>query len=172
MKGGRKNLKRAVEDEMSTLEVGKSIMQVMDLRGSNLIEVMDSKGEKFIAIFPAKFQKSMWIRRGNFVVIDETGREEAVESGRKVAGMVTQVLYHDQIRLLQKSSEWPEIFKSTSQAYEKPNLPPCTSQKDDDDDEESCSDDDGLAPLEANTNRVNPNLYVESESDSDAESDL
>ncbi|GFP89811.1 probable RNA-binding protein eif1ad [Phtheirospermum japonicum] len=143
-------------------------MQVVDLRGSNLIEVMDSKGEKLIAIFPAKFQKSMWIRRGNFVVIDESGREEAVESGRKVAGMVTQVLYHDQIRQLRKSSEWPEIFKSTSLENEKQNLPPCTSQQDDDADDESCSDD-GLPPLEANTNRLNPNLYVESDSDTDTE---
>ncbi|CAA0823193.1 Nucleic acid-binding- OB-fold-like protein [Striga hermonthica] len=92
MKGGRKNLKRAIEDEMETLKEGQSIMQVVDLRGSNLIEVMDSKGMKLIAIFPAKFQKSMWIRRGNFVVVDESGREEAVESGRKVAGMVTQGL--------------------------------------------------------------------------------
>ncbi|GFP86628.1 probable RNA-binding protein eif1ad [Phtheirospermum japonicum] len=143
-------------------------MQVVDLRGSNLIEVMDSKGEKLIAIFPAKFQKSMWIRRGNFVVIDESGREEAVESGRKVVGMVTQVLYHDQIRLLQKSSEWPEIFKSASQENEKQILPPRTSQQDDDDDE-SCSDDDGLPPLEANTNRLNPNLYVEPDSGSDTD---
>ncbi|KAL3646013.1 hypothetical protein CASFOL_011193 [Castilleja foliolosa] len=167
MKGGRKNLKRAVEDEISTLQEGQSIMQVVDLRGSNLIEVMDSKGEKLIAIFPAKFQKSMWIRRGNFVVIDERGREEVVESGRKVAGMVTQVLYHDQSRLLQKSSKWPEIFKSTSQENEKQNLPLCTLRQDDDD--ESCSDDDELPPLEANTNRLNPNLYVESGSDTDSD---
>lgn len=39
-------------------------------------------------------------------MLDESGREEAFESGRKVAGIVTQVLYHDQVRLLQKSSEW------------------------------------------------------------------
>ncbi|KAH6755706.1 Nucleic acid-binding, partial [Perilla frutescens var. hirtella] len=119
MKGGRKNLKRAVEEEMHTLQQGQSIMQVVDLRGSNLIEVMDRKGEHLLAIFPAKFQRSMWIKRGNFVAVDETGRDEAIESGRKVAGMVTQVLYHDQVRLLQKSSEWPEIFKSSSQETSK-----------------------------------------------------
>ncbi|XP_022890969.1 probable RNA-binding protein EIF1AD isoform X2 [Olea europaea var. sylvestris] len=64
MRGGRKNLKRAVEEEMATLQQGQSIMQVVDLRGSNLIEVMDAKGQKSLAIFPAKFQKSMWIKRG------------------------------------------------------------------------------------------------------------
>ncbi|KAI3470975.1 hypothetical protein Pfo_027638 [Paulownia fortunei] len=170
MRGGRKNLKRAVEDEMATLQQGQSIMQVVDLRGSNLIEVMDAKGQKLITIFPAKFQKSMWIKRGNFVVVDETGREEAVESGRKVAGIVTQVLYHEQVRLLQKSSEWPEIFKSVSQENSKQGLQSCTSQQDD----ESSSDDDGLPPLEANTNRLNPllsQLDLESDSDSDTDND-
>ncbi|KAL6279729.1 hypothetical protein ACE6H2_016610 [Prunus campanulata] len=39
MKGGRKNLKRAVEEESLTLKDGHSIMQVVSLRGSNLIEV-------------------------------------------------------------------------------------------------------------------------------------
>ncbi|KAK6121951.1 hypothetical protein DH2020_044305 [Rehmannia glutinosa] len=170
MKGGRKNLKRAVNEEMMTLQEGQSIMQVVDLRGSNLIEVMDAKGQKLIAIFPAKFQKSMWIKRGNFIVVDESGREEAVESGRKVAGMVTQVLYHEQVRILQKSSEWPEIFKSVSLENLKQGLDSCTSQQDD----EGSSDDDGLPPLEANTNRRNPllsRLDTESESDSDTDND-
>lgn len=42
MKGGRKNLKRAVEEEMMALQHGQNIMQVVDLRGSNLIEVQIS----------------------------------------------------------------------------------------------------------------------------------
>ena len=40
MKGGRKNLKRAVEEQSLTLSDGHSIMQVVSLRGSNLIEVI------------------------------------------------------------------------------------------------------------------------------------
>ncbi|KAL7160304.1 hypothetical protein ABFS83_01G084900 [Erythranthe nasuta] len=155
--GGRKNLKRGVEFEMATLELGQTVMQVVELRGSNLIEVMDSKGEKFIACFPAKFHKSVWIKRGNFVVVDESGREEAEESGRKVGGFVRQVLYHHQIRLLQKSLQWPEIFKSTSHENPKQALECCTCQKDDQD-------------SSTNTNRVNPlELYVESEFDSDSD---
>nr|XP_027098326.1 probable RNA-binding protein EIF1AD isoform X2 [Coffea arabica] len=105
MGGGRKNLKRAVEEETLTLQQGQSIMQVVDLRGSNLIEVMDAKGERSLAIFPAKFQKSMWIKRGNFVVVDETGREEAAEFGRKVGCVVIRVLFYEQVQVLQKSPE-------------------------------------------------------------------
>ncbi|KAK6790056.1 hypothetical protein RDI58_013856 [Solanum bulbocastanum] len=161
--GGRKNLKRAIEEDNFTLEQGQSIMQVVDLRGSNLIQVMDAKGENSLAIFPAKFQKSMWIKRGNFVVVDESGREEAVESGRKVGCVVTKVLYFDQVRVLQKSAEWPEIFKSIAVESSKQDI---VSQIEED---ENSSDDDGLPPLEANTNRVNP-FQMETESDSDTDS--
>ncbi|CAN4087432.1 unnamed protein product [Withania somnifera] len=140
-------------------------MQVVDLRGSNLIQVMDAKGESSLAIFPAKFQKSMWIKRGNFVVVDESGREEAVESGRKVGCVVTKVLYYEQVRVLQKSAEWPEIFKSTAVESSKQNL---ASQFEENEDS---SDDDGLPPLEANTNRLKPfQLETEMESDSDVDS--
>ncbi|XP_060213023.1 uncharacterized protein LOC132640448 isoform X2 [Lycium barbarum] len=120
------------------------------------------------AIFPAKFQKIMWIKRGNFVVVDESGREEAVESGRKVGCVVTKVLYYDQVRVLQKSPEWPEIFKSTAVESSKPELVSHSDQIEEN--EDSSDDDDGLPPLEANTNRLNP-FQLESETESDSDTD-
>ncbi|CAL0305348.1 unnamed protein product [Lupinus luteus] len=162
---GRKNLKRASEEEHVTLQDGQTIMQVLSLRGSNLIEVMDAHGEKSLALFPAKFQKSMWMKRGSFVVVDESAKEKALESGCKVACIVSQVLFFEQVRELKKSPEWPEIFKSgigdsnerTTSQQEKKMV------KSDDDD----SDSDGLPPLEANTNRIRP---VELQADDDSES--
>ncbi|XP_027098325.1 uncharacterized protein [Coffea arabica] len=169
MGGGRKNLKRAVEEETLTLQQGQSIMQVVDLRGSNLIEVMDAKGERSLAIFPAKFQKSMWIKRGNFVVVDETGREEAAEFGRKVGCVVIRVLFYEQVQVLQKSPEWPEVFKAATLGNSKQDLQSHTSNMEEND---NSSDDDGLPPLEANTNRLRPfqsHSDTESASDSDSE---
>ncbi|KAI3458417.1 hypothetical protein Pfo_015080 [Paulownia fortunei] len=182
MRGGRKNLKSAVEEEMVNLQQGQSIMRVVDLRGSNLIEVMDTKGQKLLAIFPAKFQKSLWTKRGNFVVVDESGREGAVESGRKVGGIITQVLYHEQVLLLQKSPECScdccslsmqarDIQIHVPRKLKARSTTSCTSQNDD----ECSSDDDGLPPLEANTNRLNPlrlqlDTAFESDSDTDADS--
>ncbi|KAB5512412.1 hypothetical protein DKX38_029440 [Salix brachista] len=112
MKGGRKNMKRAAvaEEHILNLEDGKSFMQVVSLRGSNLIEVMDARGGKSLALFPAKFQKSMWIKRGSFVVVDESGKEKALESGSKVACIVSQVLFFEQVRALQRSPEWSLFF--------------------------------------------------------------
>ncbi|CAI8598693.1 unnamed protein product [Vicia faba] len=157
MKGGRKNLKRASEEKHVTLGDGQCIMQVVSLRGFNLIEVMDASGEKSLALFPAKFQKSMWIKRGNFVVVDESGKKEALESGSKVGCIVSQVLFYDQLRALKKSAEWPEIFKDDLNER-------VTTQQEN---ETDTSDDDGLPPLEANTNRVRPSEPEDEESDSD-----
>ncbi|KAL7611700.1 hypothetical protein Lser_V15G05368 [Lactuca serriola] len=164
-KGGRKNLKRAVNDETLSLQPGQSIMQVVSLRGSNLIEIIDAKGDKALAIFPAKFQKSMWIKRGRKVVVDDRGREEAVESGRKVACVVLQVLFHEQVRVLQKSPEWPEIFKIVIV-----NTSNGKSEKSTQENEElESSEDDGMPPLEANTNRRPAELRSDTESDSEIE---
>ncbi|KAF3969263.1 hypothetical protein ACB098_06G128700 [Castanea mollissima] len=174
MKGGRKNLKmRAVEssEDKLSMQDGQSIMQVVSLRGSNLIEVMDAQGEKSLALFPAKFQKSMWIKRGSFVVVDISGKEKALESGSKVACIVSQVLFYEQVRSLQKSPEWPEVFKSTNLDDSNGSLHKQTAQAEEN--ELESSDDEGLPPIEANTNRIKPfeaQSDVESDSNSDTDS--
>ncbi|CAJ1974536.1 unnamed protein product [Sphenostylis stenocarpa] len=164
MRGGRKNLKRATEEKHVTLQDRQSIMQVVSLRGSNIIEVMDACGNKSLALFPAKFQKSVWIKRGSFVVVDETGKEKALESGSKVACIVSQVLFYEQVRELQKSPEWPEIFKSAM--VEESNETSASQQENEPED----SDDDGLPPLEANTNRMRP-FELQADEDSESSSD-
>ncbi|KAK2972884.1 hypothetical protein RJ640_030001 [Escallonia rubra] len=174
MKGGRKNLKRAAKEAPFHLQQGQSIMQVVSHRGSNLIEVMDAKGEKSLALFPAKFQKSMWIKLGNFVVVDENGRDEAAESGRKVGCIVSQILFYEQVCVLQKSSEWPEIFKSVSLDNSSRDRQANSVVQDENELNSSSDDDDcddGLPPLEANTNRMKPvELQANRESDSDTDS--
>ncbi|XP_074567103.1 uncharacterized protein LOC141823756 [Curcuma longa] len=51
---------------------------------------MDGKAVKSLTVVPAKFHKSFWIKRGNFVVVDEGGLEKALESGSKIACIVSQ----------------------------------------------------------------------------------
>ncbi|KAJ0984429.1 hypothetical protein J5N97_002785 [Dioscorea zingiberensis] len=167
MKAGRKNLKKAVEEGGLSLQQDQSIMQVVSLRGSNLIEVMDAKGVKSLALFPAKFQKSFWIKIGSYVVVDDSGREKALESGSKIACMVSQVLFHEQVRALEKSSEWPTIFQTKVAEHSKDLLLPSSSEIDQ---ILSSEDEDGLPPLEANLNRNSPlELYSDSTSGSDSD---
>lgn len=170
MKGGRKNLKRAAKEDTFSLSLqhGHCIMQVLSLRGSNLIEVMDAFGGKSLALFPAKFQKSFWIKRGSFVVVDESGKDKALESGSKIACIVVQVLFHEQVRAIQKSPEWPEIFRATVVEDSNSQSEKSTSNLE----EPNLSDEDGLPPVEANTNRSRrPELYSDSGSDSCPDSD-
>ncbi|KAL6562604.1 hypothetical protein OROGR_003611 [Orobanche gracilis] len=195
MKGGRKNLKRAVGDENFTLSDGHSIMQVVSLRGSNIIEVrffaywvfsklskigpfeevMDAKGEKSLAMFPAKISNSMWIKRGSFVVADASEREKVLESGGKISCILSQVLFFEQVRQLRKSPDWPEIFKSAVSDEPCGSLKGHTSTQqinETQNEDDSSDDDDGLPPLEANMNRVRPiECQSDPESDSDTESE-
>lgn len=39
-------------------------------------------------------------------MVDISGKEKALESGSKVACIVSQVLFYEQVRSLQKSPEW------------------------------------------------------------------
>ncbi|XP_020596792.1 probable RNA-binding protein EIF1AD isoform X2 [Phalaenopsis equestris] len=158
MKSGRKNLRKASVEDGISLQEGQSIMQVVSLRGSN---VMDAEGVKSLALFPAKFQRSFWIKTGNFVIVDEGGREKALESGEKIACIVSQVLFHAQVRSLEKSPDWPANFKNArpveSQTFQL--QPELVLNSDSDED---------LPPLEANLNRRRPvDIYSDSASDSD-----
>ncbi|VVB02956.1 unnamed protein product [Arabis nemorensis] len=172
MNRGRRNLKQAASEQDFTLEECQSIAQVVSLRGSNQIEIMDAKGENSLALFPAKFRESMWIRRGSFVVIDHTGKEKAQEFGRKVTSIVCKVLFFEQVRLLQKSPEWPEIFRDIKPipADESSQLP--IVHQENDGEVDSSDDDDGMPPLEANTNRLRPfGVNCDAETDSNSDSD-
>ncbi|CAN1852440.1 Probable RNA-binding protein EIF1AD [Linum perenne] len=155
MKGGRKNLKRASADEHNLkLQDGQSMMQVMSLRGSNLIEVMH--------LFRC------YIEFGSFVIVDESGK--AIESGSKVTCIVSQVLFHDQVRKLQKSPEWPEIFKAVTLDDTSKSTAP--NEEADELNSSEDEDDDGLPPLVANKNRIQPPFSeVDSESDTGSDSD-
>lgn len=50
---------------------------------------------------------------GNFVVVDDSGKKEALESGSKVASIVSQVLFYDQLRALKKSPQWCALVYSS-----------------------------------------------------------
>lgn len=182
MKGGRKNLKWAAEEREVTLQDGQNIVQAVSHRGSNLVEVMDAQGSKLLALIPAKIQKKYWIGRGTFVVVDDSGKEKALESGSKVGCIVSRVLFYEQVRELKKSPDWPEAFKSSMDSSSEKVLAVNNSSKqkndpdtndgdndnDDEEDEEEEEEEDGLPPLEPNTNRVGPVELQHEKSDSDS----
>nr|PNR37546.1 hypothetical protein PHYPA_020655 [Physcomitrium patens] len=184
MKAGRKNLKRdALLNGVEEPTAGHVLMRVVGLRGGNIVEAENAAGENTLCLLPAKFQKTIWVKTGTIVIVDEADREKAIEAGSKVTGTVTRVLLEDQARALRKSvSWWPESFKDERVASKdaKGESAVVSKAKDVGGDgdggesgEESCeSDDDGLPPLEANLNRkhaMSTYEYVDSDDSSEEE---
>lgn len=168
MKAGRKNLKReALEHGVEEPEKGHVLMRVVGLRGGNIVEAENAAGESTLCLLPAKFQKTIWIKTGTIVIVDEADREKAIEAGSKVTGTISRVLLEDQVRALRKSvSWWPECFKDERLVYKDASDGGIVRSKTEevggdgsggDLGEESSGsgsdDDDGLPPLEANSNR-------------------
>jgi len=177
MRAGRKNLKRDALDGIPEPELGHVLMRVVGLRGSNVIEAENSAGENTLCLLPAKFSKTIWVKTGSFIFVDEADRERAIESGSKVTGTISRVLLDDQVRGLRKTSSWwPEYFdKAPERIVDKveEQEEDRNEQHEGGDEEEEESDDDGLPPLEANSNRHRSIAREDStESDSDEEETL
>ncbi|CDY40524.1 BnaC01g19880D [Brassica napus] len=97
------------------------------------------------------------------------GKEKAQESGSKVTSIICKVLFFEQLRLLQKSPDWPEIFRDAKPvpADESSQIP--MAQQDVDGEIDSSDDSMPLPPLEAYTNRLRPfGVQFDAETDSDS----
>ncbi|KAG0567122.1 hypothetical protein M758_7G168700 [Ceratodon purpureus] len=178
MKGGRKNLKREALEHNGVEEPqeGHVLMRVVGLRGGNIVEAENAAGENTLCLLPAKFQKTIWIKTGTVVIVDEADREKAIEAGSKVTGTISRVLLEDQVRALRKSASWwPESFKDERLVYRDESAVSSKVEEvvgDVDEDGSESDDDDGLPPLEANSNRqhaMSTYEHVESDDSSDDE---
>uniref|UniRef100_A0A7E4ZYW6 Probable RNA-binding protein EIF1AD n=1 Tax=Panagrellus redivivus TaxID=6233 RepID=A0A7E4ZYW6_PANRE len=149
---------------------GQRVAQVGQSRGNNLHEVVDETGERYLASMPTKFRNTVWIKRGQFVVV------EAIEEGDKVKGEIVNVLDEESILHLENTGRWPAHFadeadkmkRSTKRnipegmnsAIDPDMLPPSDSEEESDEedgaeDEEGSSDEEDEAPIKVyNPNRA------------------
>ena len=88
----------------------EKIVQIIAGRGNNLHEVFDPNGQtssevtlsqelsanKYLVSMPTKFRKNVWIKRGDFVVV------EPIIEGDKVKAEIVQILYKEQIKYMDK----------------------------------------------------------------------
>ncbi len=49
---------------------------------------------------PTKFRKNVWIKRGDFVLI------QPIEEGEKVKAEIVAILYSEQIKYIQSQGKW------------------------------------------------------------------
>ena len=72
---------------------------------------------------PTKFRKNVWIKRGDFCIV------EPIEEGDKVKAEIVRILYKDQIRHIKSENSWP--FKDQDDKKSEIDLPPSDSEDED-----------------------------------------
>ncbi|XP_058876052.1 probable RNA-binding protein EIF1AD [Acipenser ruthenus] len=82
----------------------QQIVRVLGTPGNNLHEVETERRERFLVTMPTKFRKNIWIKRGDFLIVDP------IEEGEKVKAEIRFILHKDYIRYLKKEGAWPEQF--------------------------------------------------------------
>ncbi|XP_028967841.1 probable RNA-binding protein EIF1AD [Galendromus occidentalis] len=99
-----KYVHREVLEDFVLPEPHQVIVKVFAGRGNNLHEVVNDTGDKFLVSMPVKFRRNVWVKRGDFVVI------EPIEEGDKVKAEIISILYKQQIKYIKEEGLWPDGF--------------------------------------------------------------
>ena len=132
---------------------GQKIARILCSRGNNLHEVETECNECFLVSMPTKFRKAFWIKRGDFVIVDQ------IKEGVKVKGEIIRILSPEHVKQLTKDGIWPKKFTKQEEPLPTPDEHNSADSSEDDDD----------IGLFRNPNRRK--FEVVDESTSDSESD-
>jgi len=176
----RKHVTKEVLDEFRLPQKNEKIVQIIAGRGNNLHEVFDPNGQtssevtsyqelstnKYLVSMPTKFRKNVWIKRGDFVVV------EPIIEGDKVKAEIVQILYKEQIKYIKDQGQWPSQFSEDKDSKSNGSV----NQKKEEaarrvNDYEPNSDEgsDDESDIFQNTNRPKVNLIEESTESSSSE---
>ncbi|KAF3837989.1 hypothetical protein F7725_009757 [Dissostichus mawsoni] len=137
----RKHVVKEVLGDFVTPTENQQIVKVTGSRGNNLHEAVTAQGVTFLVSMPPKFRKNLWIKRGDYVIVDP------IEEGEKPEGFTEEPLEPEKTKKGQEKREDTE-----------------------DKDEEDFSDsEDDESDLFVNTNRNNYQYIESEEEDSDEE---
>ena len=171
----RKHVTKEVLDEFRLPQNNEKIVQIIAGRGNNLHEVFDPNldasadvkhqvlsANKYLVSMPTKFRKNVWIKRGDFVVVDP------ILEGDKVKAEIVQILYKEQIKYIKEQGLWPPQFSDEKENESKNNeISKSVNNYEIDSDEDS----DDESDLFQNTNRPKVDLIEDSTESSSSEED-
>lgn len=159
----RKHVVKEVLGDFVIPTGNQQIVKVIASRGNNLHEAVTAQGEAFLVSMPTKFRKNLWIKRGDYVIVDP------IEEGEKVKAEISFILYRDNIQNLQKRQLWPDGFTEEPVSQEKTVGEQGEEAAGVDEEDNSDSEDDE-SDLFVNTNRSNHH-YSESDEEEDDDDD-
>ncbi|KAK3923273.1 DNA polymerase subunit gamma-1, mitochondrial [Frankliniella fusca] len=135
----RKHVMRSVLAE--ELEIPKANQEVVKIRasvGNNLHEVETQTGETYLVSMPSRFRKSVWVKRGDFILV------EPIAEGDKVRAEMIRPITSDYMRFLRDNNTWPSAFEKVESDEDQhggnPNRRPinnCDSSCSEDSDDEN-----------------------------------
>lgn len=82
----KKHVTKEIEGEFTVPLEDQSIVRIMESRGNNLHQVEDASGEKYLVSMPSKYRRNIWVKNGNFVVVEQ------IEEGDKVKAEIVKIL--------------------------------------------------------------------------------
>ncbi len=103
-------LQKSLQEDVDPPGEGQHIVMAVGSRGSNIMEVQFPDGKRTLCLIPARFHKKLWIKRGNYLII-----ENAEETDAAVTGQVVHVLFADHVKQLKKiQGVWPIEFAESN----------------------------------------------------------
>ncbi|EEB12980.1 eukaryotic translation initiation factor 1A, putative [Pediculus humanus corporis] len=101
----KKHIRREILNESFKLpEPNEYIVKVLSSRGNNLHEVQMPDSSTFLVSMPNKFRKNVWIKKGDFILV------QPIDEGEKVKAEMVKVLLPDYVKFLKKEKVWPIEF--------------------------------------------------------------
>eukprot|EP00093_Oithona_nana_P012953 12953.XXX_254734_254110_1 [CDS] Oithona nana genome sequencing. len=121
----RKHVTDEVLNDFELPKDNQKIVRVVAGRGNNLHQVTEAdETTSYLVSMPTKFRKNVWIKRGDFCIV------EPIEEGDKVKAEIVRILYKDQIRHIKSENSWP--FKDQDDKKSEIDLPPSDSEDEED----------------------------------------
>lgn len=102
-----KHLQRELDSDDFSLPTDKQqIVRIISSKGNNLHEVesSDLAESNFLVTMPTKYRKNVWIKRGDFVLV------ESIEEGEKVKAEIVRILTPEHQKEYTKELVWPKRF--------------------------------------------------------------
>jgi len=115
----RRIVEREVMNEEPRLPLpNEQIVRIRASMGNYLFEVEAPKQEVFLVSMPSRFRKSVWVKRGDFMLV------QPIEEGDKVRAEMVRPIPPDYVRYLRKNKAWPAEFEKILDLEEgNPNRP-------------------------------------------------
>ena len=173
MSKSRKHIKSEAINSYPELQAGQSIVKVVATRGTNQVEVECPNKEKILVMMPTKFNKLVWTKKGDHLIIT-TDRSEMNKG--KIKGIIEHILVTHQIKHLKKIGQWPIEFSEKAPNFgpkdgEEPSEQSKPIQDGERSDEDENEDDSSSEEDEIYSNPNHQANFSDDETDSDEDSD-